>query len=188
MIENVNPGIFAGIAIVLAIGWLIVRAKGGPPKKFLARELFFTVKGPVYMVEAESVTGVLLTELYGGQKEDPAAVVAYRRGRLWRSPGERDANSMRKRDLIYVTRQHDPRTLNLHGLFTGRYLSAPLLKTEVLELENFAVDLAISKAARKTTTRDTLTRRMAWTALIAVALGGLSLLTVTLTASLRMGA
>lgn len=176
--------VLGGSGVAALLLWLFMKSLPTPDGVKRVPELFFTKLGPVNILNAENISGTLITPKDGGQKEDTSAVVIYRSGRLMFG-SKRPPEARRRRRYMYVARQHDSGLLNLRGLFTGNKITREVTKKEIKPYKNFAARQAASDAVKKTSPRDMMTRMLSIAAVISVAVGGTSLILVQVISSMK---
>lgn len=184
MISTSQVLIGAGIIGAVVILRLFMSSRSHASKVRRAPQFFFGTMGGVRFLQAESTAGVMMTESDGGQKEDPAAVAIFRSGRLWHKPFY-DPGMLRRRRLVYATRQNDGAPMRLMGLFDGGEVFGSVSKEDVKPHRNMAARQAMAEAVRKRGAADTLTARLSMIMLISWILGGLSWVIVAIAASLK---
>ena len=176
----------AGAGVLALAIWLFMRSRGRELKKIVIPQYMHTRTGGAHELEGEAITGVMLTESHGGQRQDPAAVVTHRWGRLWADPGDRDPGSMRKRRACYVTREGDSSVLNLRSLWDDTVpLRDPMTRDDLKPVKNLAGRNAMANAVMKPSSADDMVRRLFALGFISVFFGGASWLAITIFASLR---
>lgn len=173
--------------VVFLMAWLYIKGKGKTVSRLYVPQFMFTASRSVLQLSAESFGGVLLTKDHGGQVEDTSTLAVYRRGRLMFPPrAGRDPGTMRKRSMVYLTRQNDASTVNLRALFDDtQFRHRKFKKSDISPLEDLAAEYAMANSVSKPSHREMLVSRLSIIAGAIVVLGGVSWAGITLTASLQ---